>query len=141
MLQLSTLSTLIKKFSSKGEVNSAIMKHYCDIFDDSAAAIAELFGYTVSFVPTEGSGVKLLVRPESEKKDVDFNSLSSGEKLITSIVVYTVLNNLMGTGLLILDNFNDLDAESSEKAKTIINAINKELGVSTIFIAGCLPES
>lgn len=146
VLRLATLSSLIKKFSPKGEVNNAIMKHYCDIFDDSAAAIADLFGYTVSFVPTEGSGVKLLVRPdtirpESTKRDVDFNSLSSGEKLIASIIVYTVLNNLMGTGLLILDNFNDLDAESSEKARTIINAINKELGISTIFVAGCLLES
>ena len=68
---------------------------------------------------------------------IDFTSLSTGEKLIVSIIIYVVLNNLMGTDIIILDDFNDLDAENAAHAKDIVQAVYRDLGITTIFVAGC----
>lgn len=126
---------LVKKFSSKGDVETAIMKHYCDLFDTEAEMIANSFDYQVKFRPE--NGVKLSIVPAGKTAEVDFTSLSTGEKLIVSIIIYVVLNNLMGTDIIILDDFNDLDAENAAHAKDIVQAVYRDLGITTIFVAGC----
>lgn len=126
---------LVKKFSPKGDVETAIMKHYCDLFDTEAEMIANAFDYQVKFRPE--NGVKLSIVPAGKTAEVDFTSLSTGEKLIVSIIIYVVLNNLMGTDIIILDDFNDLDAENAAHAKDIVQAVYRDLGITTIFIAGC----
>ena len=126
---------LVKKFSSKGDVETAIMKHYCDLFDTEAEMIANAFDYQVKFRPE--NGVKLSIVPAGKTAEVDFTSLSTGEKLIVSIIIYVVLNNLMGTDIIILDDFNDLDAENAAHAKDIVQAVYRDLGITTIFVAGC----
>lgn len=126
---------LVKKFSSKGDVETAIMKHYCDLFDTEAEMIANAFDYQVKFRPE--NGVKLSIVPAGKTAEVDFTSLSTGEKLIVSIIIYVVLNNLMGTDIIILDDFNDLDAKNAAHAKDIVQAVYRDLGITTIFVAGC----
>lgn len=126
---------LVKKFSPKGDVETAIMKHYCDLFDTEAEMIANAFDYQVKFRPE--NGVKLSIVPAGKAAEVDFTSLSTGEKLIVSIIIYVVLNNLMGTDIIILDDFNDLDAENAAHAKDIVQAVYRDLGITTIFVAGC----
>lgn len=126
---------LVKKFSPKGDVGVAIMKHYCDLFDTEAEMIANAFDYQVKFRPE--NGVKLSIVPAGKTAEVDFTSLSTGEKLIVSIIIYVVLNNLMGTDIIILDDFNDLDAENAARAKDIVQAVYRDLGITTIFVAGC----
>lgn len=126
---------LVKKFSPKGDVETAIMKHYCDLFDTEAEMIANAFDYQVKFRPE--NGVKLSIVPAGKTAEVDFTSLSTGEKLIVSIIIYVVLNNLMGTDIIILDDFNDLDAENAAHAKDIVQAVYRDLGITTIFVAGC----
>lgn len=126
---------LVKKFSPKGDVETAIMKHYCDLFDTEAEMIANAFDYQVKFRPE--NGVKLSIVPAGKTAEVDFTSLSTGEKLIVSIIIYVVLNNLMGTNIIILDDFNDLDAENAAHAKDIVQAVYRDLGITTIFVAGC----
>lgn len=126
---------LVKKFSPKGDVETAIMKHYCDLFDTEAEMIANAFDYQVKFRPE--NGVKLSIVPAGKTAEVDFTSLSTGEKLIVSIIIYVVLNNLMGTDIIILDDYNDLDAENAAHAKDIVQAVYRDLGITTIFVAGC----
>lgn len=126
---------LVKKFSPKGDVETAIMKHYCDLFDTEAEMIANAFDYQVKFRPE--NGVKLSIVPAGKTAEVDFTSLSTGEKLIVAIIIYVVLNNLMGTDIIILDDFNDLDAENAAHAKDIVQAVYRDLGITTIFVAGC----
>lgn len=126
---------LVKKFSPKGDVETAIMKHYCDLFDTEAEMIANAFDYQVKFRPE--NGVKLSIVPAGKTAEVDFTSLSTGEKLIVSIIIYVVLNNLMGTDIIILDDFNDLDAENAAHAKDIVQAVYRDLDITTIFVAGC----
>ena len=43
----------------------------------------------------------------------------------------------MGTDIIILDDFNDLDAENAARAKDIVQAVFRDLGITTIFVAGC----
>lgn len=131
----SVVDSLVKKFSPKGSVGVAIMKHYCDLFDEEAETISDAFGYQIKFIPEDG--VKLSVIPADKTAEVDFTSLSTGEKLITSIIIYVVLNSLMGTGIIILDDFNDLDPENAARAKDIVQSIYRDLGMTTIFVAGC----
>ena len=137
--ELEVLNSLVKKFHPrKGEVTNAVMQHYCDIFDEQAELIAPLFGYEIKFVAE--NGVKLFVKPKEGKQRVEFCSLSRGEKLTVSIVIYTVLNLLMGTGVMVIDNFNDLDEDAANRAVKIINSITRELGIEDIFVAGCVTE-
>ena len=135
--ELSMLNSLVKKFASKGVVTNAVMQHYCDIFDEQASAIADLFGYQISFIAEDG--VKLIIKPTATKQEVSFSSLSRGEQLTVSIIIYAVLNMLMGTGIMVVDNFNDLDNDAAGRAYKIIKTIHEELCFDDIFIAGCFP--
>lgn len=136
--ELNLCSELVNKFKAKGIVPNAVMQHYCDIFDESAEALADMFGYKINFVAD--NGVKLLVKPKELKQTVEFSSLSRGEQLTVSVIIYTVLNLLMGTGIMVIDNFNDLDTEAAVKAYKIICAIKEELGINDIFVAGCFDK-
>lgn len=126
---------LVKKFSPKGSVGVSVMSHYCDLFNEEAANIADVFGYQVEFIPE--NGVKLSIVPSGKTVAVDFSSLSTGEKLITSLIIYVILNSLMGTGIIIIDDFNDLDESNAEKMHNILESIYNDLRMTTIFVAGC----
>lgn len=128
------VSSLTQKFSPKGIVNASVMKHYCDIFNDTAETYAKKMGCEIRFVPD--NGVELFYKPD-EKDWVNFTSLSTGEKLILSIIVYIVLNTLLGTEIIILDNFNDLDDDNAKKVKSLFNEIEKDFTNSLMIVTGC----
>lgn len=128
------VSSLTQKFSPKGVVNASVMKHYCDIFNDTAETYAKKMGCAIQFVPD--NGVELFYK-QDEKEWVNFTSLSTGEKFILSIIVYVVLNTLLGTEIIILDNFNDLDDDNAKKVKSLFDEIEKDFKNSLMIVTGC----
>lgn len=132
--KLDVVSSLTQKFSPKGVVNASVMKHYCDIFNETAETYTEKLGCKIQFVPD--NGVQLFYK-QGESEWVNFANLSSGEKLILSIIVYVVLNTLLGTEIILLDNFNDLDKENVKKVKALFDEIDKDFDNSLMVVTGC----
>lgn len=136
--ELDIVCSLLEKFAPKGVVNSAIISRYCDIFNEQAASLADMFSYKVNFVPD--NGIRLKIKPETSDKEVDFTSLSSGEQTIVTLIIYTVLNVLMGTDIIFMDNLNDLDPENYKKFLEVLDVVENEFGIETIFVATCSEE-
>ena len=126
------LSSLCDKFSPKGDVTDKIINFYIDILDDYSKDIAEMFGYNVCFVADEG--LRIMVKPGEDSGTVEFKFLSRGETLIATTIVYHMINRLLGCGLMVIDNFNDLDDINRGLVSNVLNDISVEY--SLIVVAG-----
>ncbi len=131
------LSALCDKFSAKGEVTDKIINYYVDILDDYALEISKKFGYEVSFVADEG--LKIMVAPGTDRDFVEFKVLSRGETLIATAIVYHMINRLLGCGIMVIDNYNDLDDDKFKTVSAVLDEISEEY--SLIVIAGTNVES
>ena len=123
---------LVKKFASKGAVNAAIVDYYCDIFNDSIKPFADAVGYSVTFVA--GNGLTVLVRSAADKSYVGFDSLSTGEQFVTTILVQHLCNILSGCSIMLIDDYNELDSVNASKTKELLNELSVEY--SLLVVAG-----
>lgn len=123
---------LVKKFAPKGAVNAAIVDYYCDIFNDSIKPFADAVGYSVTFVA--GNGLTVLVRSAEDKFYVGFDSLSTGEQFVTTILVQHLCNILSGCSIMLIDDYNELDSVNASKTKELLNELSVEY--SLLVVAG-----
>lgn len=123
---------LVKKFAPKGAVNAAIVDYYCDIFNDSIKPFADAVGYSVTFVA--GNGLTVLVRSAADKSYVGFDSLSTGEQFVTTILVQHLCNILSGCSIMLIDDYNELDSVNASKTKELLNELSVEY--SLLVVAG-----
>lgn len=123
---------LVKKFAPKGAVNAAIVDYYCDIFNDSIKPFADAVGYSVTFVA--GNGLTVLVRSAEDKFYVGFDSLSTGEQFVTTILVQHHCNILSGCSIMLIDDYNELDSVNASKTKELLNELSVEY--SLLVVAG-----
>ncbi|CDC11455.1 predicted protein [Clostridium sp. CAG:413] len=123
---------LVKKFAPKGAVNAAIVDYYCDIFNDSIKPFADAVGYGVTFVA--GNGLTVLVRSAADKSYVGFDSLSTGEQFVTTILVQHLCNILSGCSIMLIDDYNELDSVNASKTKELLNELSVEY--SLLVVAG-----
>ena len=123
---------LVKKFAPKGAVNAAIVDYYCDIFNDSIKPFADAVGYSVTFVA--GNGLTVLVRSSADKSYVGFDSLSTGEQFVTTILVQHLCNILSGCSIMLIDDYNELDSVNASKTKELLNELSVEY--SLLVVAG-----
>ena len=118
---LEIIASLCKKFAPKGEVTEKIISFYCEIFNDEVKLLSEAIGYEVKFLPEKG--LSLSVKPDKDKEFTSFDNLSTGEQLITIVIVQHLCNTLSGCNIMLIDNFNDLDTNNSIKFKDVLNEL------------------
>lgn len=119
-------------FAPKGILPSLILNEYCDILNAEVEETAVDLGYVVKFVPEKGLQVR--VQPGAKKCEVEYSVLSSGEKLLTSIIIYHCINRLLGCGIMIIDNFNDFDEIVSAQVMELL--LNMKENYSLMLVAG-----
>lgn len=130
--QYELYNNLVKQFAPKGAVNSTIINYYCDTFNDSVKPFAEAVGCSVMFIAENGLTVS--VKPDEGKSYVKFDELSTGEQLIVTVLVQHLCNMLSGSSIMLVDDFNELDAENTARLKELFEGLCIEY--SMLVIAG-----
>lgn len=103
------LNKIYKCLSDKGCVKDGIMNYYMSDFASICNNFANKFfnGYEIRFIADEG--IKILVKAAGNDGFYEASSLSSGEKIVSSIIIADMLNQLSGLKLLFIDNIEALD--------------------------------
>lgn len=122
-LKLKACETLCELFKPKGKVVSKVMEIYISVFENMANATAEKLrhGFAIKFNAT--NGISYTVRTGEDKPYRSFDSLSSGEQLLTLFILTDMLSQFTGSKLLLLDDLDKLDADAFSE---LINIITNE---------------
>lgn len=123
---------LVQKLAPNGLITNTVIGYYADIFNESAEECAADLGYHIQFTTTNGFHV--LVCPAGSSEYRDFMVLSRGEQMITCLALLKMCNDLTGSGILLIDNFNDLDRLNHNLAKEYLNKIASDFKI--LVVAG-----
>lgn len=123
---------LADAFSPKGEVKRAVTMYYLDEFASPCNEKAgKLFpGMNIRFVP-EG-GVSLLVDAKGNGSYLSFDSLSEGEKVCVTFLLMSMLAELSGFRILIIDELSVLDRITLEKLIRVLKEYEKEYDMAIL---------
>lgn len=111
---------LVKAFAPKGKVTSTVIEKYMFNFNDICNETASMIkpGMELKFVSE--NGIRVLCRMPERDSFLSFEDLSSGEKILETLVVMDMISQLTGTGILSLDNLEQLDEGTF---KTLLEAV------------------
>jgi hypothetical protein len=112
---------LCSALNPKGTVVCNIINHYLGVFQSIANTTAfELRpGFEVKFVAD--AGVTYLVRTDTGREWQKFETLSSGEQMITLFVILDMLNQLTDAKLMFIDDLDKLDKEAFRELMLLID--------------------
>lgn len=124
-------STLVEYFSPRGEIKKAITKFYLDSFAAPCNAKAEkLFhGMNIRFIPE--NGVTLMVDMGTGHY-LTFESLSEGEKVCVVFLLMSMLSELSGFRVLILDELSVLDDSTFRKLLDVLKEHEAEYDLAVL---------
>lgn len=122
--ELALVDSLTKKFAPKGVVTEGVIGFYCEIFNEEIELLAKFVGYNIKFIPQKG--LSLLVSPGEKKEPVLFDNLSTGEQLITIVIIQHLCNLLSGSKIMLIDNFNDLDKKNADALNELLKELSKD---------------
>lgn len=103
---------LVKKFEPKGKVTATVTEKYMFNFNDICNETASMIkpGMKLKFI--SNNGIQVLCRMPGKEEYLPFVNLSTGEKMLETLVLMDMLSQLTGTGILSLDNVEQLDEET-----------------------------
>lgn len=101
---------LVKALSEKGPVRNGIVKSYLSIFEDLCNERSQKIRPEISFRFESNNGV--IVWMNNGTTELTYPELSGGEKAYMVYVLLDMLNQLVGTKILFLDELSVLDQEA-----------------------------
>lgn len=119
--EVDTYELLCSALNPKGAVICNIINYYLSTFQSVANKTANDLrpGFELKFIAD--SGVSYLVRTNPTAKWQTFETLSSGEQLLTLFIIVDMLNKLTDARLLFLDDLDKLDKEAFNELLTLIH--------------------
>ena len=120
-VEVDTYEFLCAALNPKGSVVCRIIEYYLGVFQSIANTTAfELRpGFEIKFVAD--AGVTYLVRTDTGREWQTFETLSSGEQLLTLFIIIDMLNQLTDAKLMFLDDLDKLDKDAFKELLTLIN--------------------
>lgn len=119
-LEVDTYEFLCNALNPKGSVVCGIIEYYLTVFQSIANATANDLrpGFEMKFL-AEG-GVSYRVRTATGKEWQTFETLSSGEQLLTLFIIIDMLNQLTNAKLMFLDDLDKLDEQAFKDLMVLI---------------------
>ncbi len=136
-LEIAIYDELAKSLSDKGEVFAKIMNKYVEIIQEACERTCNKLkaagkDYEVKFVADKGIQCFVKIR---DHNFLPINTLSTGEKIISSIIISDMLNQLTGLDIMVIDNFESLDEKSIGVIKNILSDTEISEMYDHIFIS------
>ncbi|WP_027438690.1 AAA family ATPase [Lachnospira multipara] len=112
-------NNLVKVFDKKGEVRNAIVSKYLGFFEDICNKRSCKYRPNNKFIFETNKGV--VVKMSNDKGlYLPYQSLSNGEKAYFLFIIMDMINQLVGTKIMVLDELSVMDKEAlMSLAKTI----------------------
>ena len=125
---------LMETFDNKGPVASAFLRATAELLEKKVEERAKIFDdkLKVRFDVTEG--LKPYFQFGENATFQTYYSLSTGQKIIASMLITDVLNFYCGSEILILDELNDLDEKNFEAVMKFITSEDVKEDYETIIV-------
>ena len=138
VLKLDSIESLVPLFDARTGVRAYILGKALANLQDYANRKAEDFkpGFAIRFV--EDDGILAYVTPGTDKAEVVFEDLSSGEQLFAAYLLMTCLASVKGMGIFFIDGFEKLDEENQAAFAELLRN-DQDLSHVFIGIAGSVP--
>lgn len=129
---LAKYDALANAFSPKGEAKAAIYAYYLGEFAEICNKKADkLFpGMALKFIPKDG--VTVLVDTKGTGDFISIESLSEGEKAGVTFLIMSLLSNISGFRILILDELSVLDKKALEALLSILENNKDEFDLAIL---------
>ncbi|SDW83920.1 AAA domain-containing protein [Lachnospiraceae bacterium KHCPX20] len=122
---------LVKAFGEKGPIVCAILNKYMDTLSSAAAKAYDITGVHVLFSYEDGINIQYALADEDPR---DYNSLSSGERLLAFLTVSDLLHRIAGIPVLVLDDLDKLDLNNLDRLLTLLESVSTSY--ENIILAG-----
>lgn len=124
-------STLVEYFSPKGEIKKAVTEFYLDSFAAPCNEKAEKLFHGMNLRFLAENGVTLMVDMGTGNY-LSFESLSEGEKVCVTFLMMSMLSELSGFRVLILDELSVLDDSTFRKLLDVLKEHEAEYDLAVL---------
>ncbi len=117
--EFSDYDKLVKLFSEKGEVRISIVAKYLGYFEEICNKRSSIYRPANEFKFIAQNGVVVMMKND-EGNFLPYSSLSNGERSYFLFIMMDLLNQLIGTKILFLDELSTIDKEGLESLVSTI---------------------
>ncbi len=131
-----TLDALVKALDSKGTIKAQCVdmciQDINTLLDERAGQV--MAGFAIRLEPE--NGITVYAKTPNNTEWTQHRFLSSGEKIVVAVLMMDLINQMAPTGIMVIDNIEQLDAGTIEKLKTMLTSPEVVLWYSNIFLMG-----
>lgn len=133
--ELQLYENIVKMLSPKAGIREVIIDSALAPLADECNNVAKMLNLNFELKLVCKEGVHLMCKTASANDFVEYEYLSSGEKLIVEFLFMDLINTLSGFGILMLDNLDKLDKSTFEALLELITKQEVVDRYDHIFIA------
>ncbi len=126
-------TSIIKATSPKGNLSGDIIRYAAAPFVEYMNSVSERINSEYAVKLEVNSGLEIMCKNSKSEEYVQFCSLSGGEKILYTFVLFDTINQLRHNRVLMLDDLDRLDSESFTKLLKVID--EKTDGYDSIVLA------
>ena len=131
-----TLDILVKALDSKGVIKAQCVdlciQDINTLLEDRAGQVME--GFSICLRPE--NGITIYAKTPNNKEWTQHSFLSSGEKIVVAVLMMDLINQMAPTGVMVIDNIEQLDRETIEKLKAMLTSPEVALWYHNVFVMG-----
>ncbi len=121
--EINDLTVVIENLSPKGEIKREITATYLSFFEDEINALAVKVNPDYEFHFSAENGFTFYFRTNKASRPRNYAFLSQGEKVICDLILLLFCSKFSGTGIIFVDNLNDLDADNIKAVLALIASL------------------
>ncbi|MBP3804131.1 MAG: hypothetical protein J6I76_09575 [Oribacterium sp.] len=131
-----TLDILVKALDSKGVIKAQCVdlciQDINTLLEDRAGHVME--GFSICLRPE--NGITIYAKTPNNREWTQHAFLSSGEKIVVAVLMMDLINQMAPTGVMVIDNIEQLDRETIEKLKAMLTSPEVALWYHNVFVMG-----
>lgn len=131
--EIKDIDVVVKELSPKGSVRKKVVYDYLSFFESEINAIAKDINSDFEFNFSVENGITPNFKAKGGACAREYEHLSKSEQIICDLILLLFCSKFSGTGMVLIDNFNDLDEENMAAVLKKLTMLGSEYPI--IFIA------
>lgn len=131
-----TLDQLVKALDAKGEIKAQCAE-LC--LADINTMLEERTGNIMpgfSICLKAENGITVFAKTPNNRNWTEHKNLSSGEKIAVAVLMMDLINQMVPTNIMIVDNIEQLDRETLEKLRDMVTSPDVSTWYNNVFLLG-----
>lgn len=131
--EIKNLTAILKSLSQGGEIRNYVTSYYLDFFVDTINKIAKKINPEYEYEISTDGGFTFFFKTNATARARKYEFLSQGEKVICDFILLLFCSKFGGTGMVFVDNLNDLDETNIKNVMNLITSLSADY--SAVFVA------